>query len=63
MLTVTTNDNKPDQISTLTPNDNKPDQTYVELTSNTFKIRLSNHKNSFKYRRKKYSTKQIHLGA
>ena len=42
--------------ATVTTNDNKPDQTYVGLTSNTFKIRFNNHKNSFNYRRKKHST-------
>ena len=42
--------------ATVTTNDNKPDQTYVGLTSNAFKTRFNNHKNSFKYRRKKHST-------
>ena len=42
--------------TTVTTNDNKPDQTYVGLTSNTFKTRFNNHKNTFKYRRKKHST-------
>ena len=37
-------------------NDNKPNETYVDLTASTFKTRLTNHKNSFKYRRKKHST-------
>ena len=42
--------------ATVTTNDNKPDQTYVGLTSNAFKTRFNNHKNSFKYRRKKHLT-------
>ena len=44
------------QATVTCTNDNKPDETYVGLTSNTFKTRFTNHKNSFKYRKKKHST-------
>ena len=44
------------QATVTCTNHNKPDETYVGLTSNTFKTRFTNHKNSFKYRKKKHST-------